>query len=171
MLLLRPLRVAEVRGTLRVGLQHGPREEGDVEAGVVVAIPHALAGAAAADPPHLDRTPFWGAGEAISVGSVLRVRPLAVEAALRGVSLVDVEQREAVAQEQAPEARGRSGRGAAQIISGAVTEGDDGALAGGPGLAAHALLEGAHEAVLALLPQAVGLEAVTPMRQTEVEGA
>ena len=89
----------------RLAREQRPRQQGDVEAGVVVPAPRASAAAAPPHAPHLCRTLVFSAGGcgAVAVHAVLSRGVLAVEAPLGGVGLVDVEHVEPVAQEEAPE--------------------------------------------------------------------
>ena len=70
---------------------------------------------------------------------------LAVEAALGGVGLVDVDDLEVVAKEELADARGWAWSRVFEIVSGPVSKGDDGALPCLLGHAVHAMLEGGDE--------------------------
>ena len=73
---------------------------------MVVSVPGTVASAATAHPPHLSRTLVWSAGEMIAVGAVLARGILAVEATFGSVGLVNVDDMEAMGNEEPAKPRG-----------------------------------------------------------------
>ena len=88
---------AEVGGP-RTSSQKLTGQKSDVEAGVVVSAPRAITATATAYTPHLSRSLVRSAGE-VAMRAVFGSGVLAVEAALGGVGLVDVDDLKMVAKE------------------------------------------------------------------------
>ena len=76
--------------------------------------------------------------------SVLCTRILAVEATLGGVGFADVEDLEAVADEEVSKPRRRPGSGFWQVVSRSIPKRDKGPLPGRLALALHPFLEIGH---------------------------